>query len=49
MKKNERVKALYDQYSKLLFFLKKEGCLINTIRPEFLLNCQDYNIFIKLE
>ena len=35
MKKNEKVEALYGQYSALINDLKEQGCLLNTIRPEF--------------
>ena len=48
MKKNERINALVDQYKELINDLKEQGCLLNTIRPEFLLPYQDLIQFFNM-
>ena len=40
--KNELVQALLAQYAQLLLFLKERGALLNTVRPEQLLNRDQY-------
>ena len=37
-KKGDRIKKLYKQYSGFITKLKVQGALLNTIRPEFLLD-----------
>lgn len=36
-----KIDALYKQYNDLLHFLKENGAMLNTIRPEYLFNYQD--------
>jgi lipoate-protein ligase A len=38
----DRVKVLGSQYASLIKRLKEEGCLLNHIRPEYLLSLNDY-------
>lgn len=47
MKKADRVKLLYDNYTYIINFLKKEGAYLNNIRPEYLLSWQDLLLFYK--
>ena len=42
-----KVIALVKQYDDLLRYLKENGALLNTIRPEFLVNFQDYQLYCK--
>ena len=39
--------ALVENYSNIVAFLMKNGAMLNTLRPEYMLNYQDYNIFIR--
>ena len=48
MKKLEKLTALVKQYDDLIRFLKEQGALLNSIRPEYLLNFHDYNFFLKI-
>lgn len=47
MQKTERVDKLYDQYKTLLHFLKENGAMLNTIRPEYLLSHADINLWYR--
>ena len=47
LKKNEKVKAIYDSYLKLLNFLKEHNAMLNTIRPHFLLSYKNLLIYFK--
>ena len=47
MKKNEKISGLIANYKGILTHLKEKGCLLNTIMPEFLLSCSDYNHYVK--
>lgn len=46
-KRSEKVSALIKQYSELIRFLKEDGALLNTIRPQYLLNYLDFNAYLK--
>jgi len=43
----ELTKQLLAQYTELLTFLKANGALLNTIRPEYLLGLSDFSRFLK--
>ena len=47
MKKIDRMKALIDQYNKLIEHLKKNGAFLSTIRPYYLLSFSEYNLYAK--
>ena len=49
MKRGEKVQKLMKQYQDLLLYLKQNGALLNTIRPQYLMTYQDYNFFIKTQ
>ena len=40
--KREQAKALYIQYENLINLLKSHGSLLNTVKPELLLSCEDF-------
>jgi len=46
-KKLEKVQILFKQYDDFLRMLKENGALLNTIRPEYLLQSYDYNLYSK--
>jgi len=46
-KKSEKIQILYTQYSSMIRYLKENGALLNTIRPEYMLNLFDYKIWIR--
>lgn len=48
MKKNEKVQKLYESYLTLIHFLKENGAMLNTIRPEYLLNHSDQVLWYRL-
>lgn len=43
----ELTKLLMDQYSELIAFLKLNGAMLNTIRPEYLLSMGEYSRYLK--
>ena len=43
----ELTKQLLSQYSQLITYLKSNGALLNTIRPEYLLSLQDFSRYLK--
>lgn len=43
----ELTKQLLIQYTELLTYLKTNGALLNTIRPEYLLSLQDFSRYLK--
>lgn len=49
MKRGEKVQKLMKQYQELLLYLKQNGALLNTIRPQYLMTFADYNFFIKTQ
>ena len=48
-KRSEKVNALMRQYAQLIVYLKEEGAMLNTIRPQYLLSFLDYNAFLKTQ
>ena len=48
MSRSEKVKALIKQYEELIKYLKENGALLNTIRPQYFLSHADYNIYLKM-
>lgn len=46
-KKLTKIEVLHKQYSDLLHFLKENGAMLNTIRPEYLLSHSDLLAFYK--
>ena len=40
--------VLMKQYEELINFLKVNGAHLNTVRPEYLLNSNDYIKFLKI-
>ena len=49
MKRMEKVQLLIKQYEDLIIYLKQNGALLNTIRPQYLLNYTDYTFFLKYQ
>jgi len=47
LKKSAKIDLLHKQYSDLLHFLKENGAMLNTIRPEYLLGHHDLLSFYK--
>jgi len=47
MKKIDKMKALLDQYDKLIELMKRNGAFLSTIRPYYLLSFHEYNLFVK--
>jgi len=45
-KKLARLQALYQQYDELVRQLKANGALLNNIRPEYFLRCQDFIAYV---
>jgi hypothetical protein len=43
----ERFKYTYKQYSEILNFLKASGCLLSSVKPEFLLSLFDFQQYVK--
>jgi len=48
-KRGEKVQLLIKQYEDLIKYLKENGALLNTIRPQYLLTYTDYIFFLKLQ
>lgn len=48
-KRSDKIAALLRQYQQLIKYLKEEGALLNTIRPQYLLSYLDYNAFLKTQ
>ena len=46
-KKLARIEVLHKQYESLITFLKENGAMLNTIRPEYLLSHQDLLAYFK--
>ena len=47
MKKAEKLNLTFENYKIIINFLKKEGCLLNNIRPEYLLGWHDLLMHYK--
>ena len=45
----EFIERLIAQYEELLLWLKTQGCLLNTIRPEYLLSHNDYCRYLQMK
>jgi len=46
MKKADKIKAIVKQYDDLIRHLKGDGALLNTIRPHYLLDYNDFSRYI---
>lgn len=40
--RNEPVRRLISNYEEILVYLAQQGCLLNTVRPEYLLSFEQY-------
>lgn len=49
MKRLEKVQLLMKQYEDFIKYMKENGALLNTIRPQYLLSFQDYTFFLKFQ
>ena len=46
-KRLERIRLVHKQYDDLIRYLKENGALLNTIRPQYLLSFSDFNTYLK--
>jgi hypothetical protein len=48
LERHEIIEKLLKQYEDVLTYLKTHGALLNTVRPEYLLNMQDYIRYLQM-
>ena len=47
LKRQEKISAVVQQYGQLIRYLKEQGALLNTIRPQYLLGYNDFVFYLK--